>query len=323
MRLRRREFLRLGAGAAALAGAPRAASALDYPARPVRIIVGYAPGITPDIVTRLMALALSERLGQQFVVENRPGATSNIATELVVRAPPDGYTLLTMTATNAINATLYDKLGFDVVRDLTPVAGLIRTPNVLVVNPAVPAKNLPEFIAYAKANPGKLYYASAGSGSATNVTGELFKAMTGIAMTHVSYRASYLPDLLGGQVQAAFPPIAQAVEFIKAEKLRALAVTGATRSPALPDVPTVDSFVPGFTASVWDGIGAPRHTPADIIERLNGAINAVLADAAMTTRLAALGAEPMPMTPAEFGKFVVAESEKWGSVIKSAGIKPE
>ncbi len=322
MKIPRRRFLHLAAAAAALPAMPRLARALDYPMRPVRIVVGYPAGITPDIVSRLIAQSLSERLGQQFIVDNRPGASSNIGTEIVAHAAPDGYTLLTVTATNVINTTLYEKLNFDLMRDIAPVAGLIRSPNVLVVNPSVPAKTLPEFMSYAKADPGKINYASAGSGSATNVAGELFKAMAGIDMVHVAYRGNYLPDLIGGQVQAAFSPIAQAIEFIKAGKLRALAVTGAARSDALPDIPTVAEFVPGYEAYVWDGMGVPTNTPAEIIDKLNKEINAALADPTIKARFASLGAEPMPMTPAEFGKFIADETEKWAKVIKSAGIKP-
>jgi len=323
MKLSRRTFLDLAAGAAALSVGSRIAGAQSYPTRPVRIVVGFPPGITPDIVTRLIAQSLSERLGQQFIVDNRPGANSNIGTEIAVRAPADGYTLLTVTGTNAINTTLYEHLNFDLIRDIAPVAGLIRSPNVLMVNPSVPANTLAEFIAYAKANPGKLNYASAGSGSAANVAGELFKAMAGVDLVHVPYRGNYLPDLLGGQVQASFSPIPQSIEFIRAGKLRALAVTGVTRSEALPDTPTIAALVPGYEAYVWDGIGAPKNTPADIIDKLNKEINAALADPAMKARFADLGAEPMPTTPAEFAKFIAAETEKWGKVIKSAGIKPE
>jgi tripartite-type tricarboxylate transporter receptor subunit TctC len=289
----------------------------------VRIVVGFPAGITPDIVARLLAQSLSERLGQQFIVDNRPGAASNIATEAVVRAPADGYTLLVVTSTNAINATLYDRLNFDFIGDIAPVAGIIRSPNLLQVNPSVPAKTLPEFIAYAKANPGKLNYASSGNGSATHVAGELFKAMAGVDLVHVPYRGSYLPDLIGGQVQVAFGPIAQSLEFIKAGKLRALAVTSATRSDALPDVPTVAEFVPGYEANVYDGIGAPKNTPPDIIGKLSKEINAVLAEPNMKARLVGLGTEPMPMTPAEFGKFIADETEKWGKVIRFARIKAD
>jgi tripartite-type tricarboxylate transporter receptor subunit TctC len=324
VKLPRRRFLRLAlaASAAALADASSLARAQSYPTRPVRMVVGYPPGITPDIVTRLFAQSLSERLGQQFVVENRPGAASNIGTEFVVRASPDGYTLLTVTATNAINTTLFEKLSFDLVRDLAPVAGLIRSSNVLVVIPSVPAKTLTEFIAYAKANPAKINYASTGSGSATNVAGELFKSMTGINIVHVAYHSSYLPDLLGGQVQAAFAPIPQVIKFIKAGKLRALAVTGVERSDALPDVPAVAEIAPGYSAYVWDGLGAPKGTPADVIDTLNKEVGVILADPAMKSRLADLGAEPMPMSPAQFGGFLTDETEKWAKVIQDADIKP-
>jgi len=321
--MRRRTFFGLAAGAVALAGIPRAATALDYPDRPVRMVVGYPAGITPDIVTRIVAQSLSQRFGQQFVVDNRPGASSNIATEIVAHAPPDGYTLLTLTATNVINTTLFEKLNFDLIRDIAPVAGLIRSPNVVVVNPAVPARTLPEFIAYAKANPGKINYASAGSGSATNVAGELFKTMAGVDLMHVPYRANYLPDLLSGQVQAAFSPVAQVIEFIKSGKLRALAVTGANRINTLPGIPPAAEFVPGYEAYVWDAIGTPVHTPSDIINRLHQEIDGALAEPALQSRFAELGAEPMPMTPADLGKFMVAETDKWAKVIKSANIKPE
>jgi tripartite-type tricarboxylate transporter receptor subunit TctC len=323
MKLPRRKFLHLAAGLAALPAVSRVASAQAYPARPVRIIVGYPAGITPDIVTRLIAQSLSDRLGQQFIVDDRPGANSNIATELVVHAAPDGYTLLTVTATNTINTTLYDKLNFDFLRDIAPIGGLIRSANVLQVTPSLPVTTLPEFIAYAKANRGKLNYASAGSGAATNVAGELFKAMAGVDVVHVPYHSNYLPDLMAGQVQLSLSPIAQGIEFIRAGKLRALAVTGTARTDALPGIPTVVEFVPGYEAYVWDGMGAPANTPADIIDKLNKTIGEALADPALKARFADLGAETMPMTPAEFGKFVAAETEKWGKVIKLAGIKPE
>jgi len=323
MKLRRRRFLHLAAGAAALPALSRIAGAQTYPTRPVRIVVGFPPGITPDIVTRLIAKSLSERLGQQFIVDNRPGANSNIGTEIVARAIADGYALLTVTGTNTINTTLYEHLNFDLIRDIAPVAGLIRSPNVLMVNPSVPAKTLAEFITYAKANPGKINYASAGSGSAANVAGELFKFMAGVDLVHVPYRGNYLPDLLGGQVQASFSPIPQSIEFIRAGKLRALAVTGVTRSDALADTPTIAALVPGYEAYVWDGIGAPTNTPADIIDKLNKEINAALADPAMKTRFADLGAEPMRMTPADFGKFIAAETEKWAKVIRAANIKAD
>ena len=323
MKILRRKFLQGAASAAALPALTQTAWALDYPTRPVHMIVGYPPGITPDIVTRLIAQSLSERLGQQFITDNRPGASSNIATEFVVRSPPDGYTLLTLTSTNTINSTLFEKLNFDLIRDIAPVAGLLRSANVLEVNPSVPVQTLPEFIAYCKANPGKINYASAGSGSATNVAGELFKSMTGIDMVHVPYRSSYIPDLVSGQVQASISPIAQMIGFIRAGKMRALAVTGAKRSDALPGIPTVSEFVPGYEAYVWDAVGAPANTPKEIIDKLHDAIGVALADPATKARFADLGAEPMVMTPAELGSYLVAETAKWAKVIKASGIKPE
>jgi tripartite-type tricarboxylate transporter receptor subunit TctC len=323
VRLMRRRFLRLAAGLAALPALSRLARADDYPTRPVRIVVPYPAGIAPDIIARLVAQPLSERLHQQFIVDDRPGGASNVGTEIVVRAPADGYTLLVVTMTNVINTSLYDNLGFDLIRDITPVSGLAKLALVLAVNPAVPAQTLPEFIAYAKANPGKINYASVGSGAATNVAGELFKAMAGVDLVNVPYRSSYLPDLLAGQVQASFTPIAQTISHIRAGKLRALAVTGATRSDVLPDVPTAAEFVPGYDAYVWDAMGAPAKTPPEIIDKLNREINAVLTDPAMKARLADLGAEPMLMTPAEFGKYIAAETEKWGKVVKFAHVKPE
>ena len=324
MTTQRRNFLRLMAGAATLPLLPRVASADAYPTRPVRIIVGYPAGIAPDLFSRLAALGLSERLGQQFIVDNRPGANSNIATEMVVRAAPDGYTLLTMTATNAINATLYEgHLTFDLLRDLAPVGGLMRSASVIQVTPSLPVKTLAEFIAYAKANPDKLNYASAGAGSATNVAGELFNAMAGIKLVHIAYHSNYLPDLMAGQVQASFSPVAQSIEFIKAGKLRPLAVTSATRLEALPDVPAATEIVPGYEAYVWDAVGAPANTPRDVVDKINTALNDALTTPGMKARYAELGAEPMIMTPAEFGKFLAAETEKWGKVIKTAGIKAE
>jgi tripartite-type tricarboxylate transporter receptor subunit TctC len=321
MTLPRRRFLRLVAGAAVLPATPHPARADTYPSRPVRIVVPYPPGIAPDVATRLVAQSLSERLGQQFIVDNRPGGAANVGTEIVVHAPPDGYTLLTATMSNVLNMSLYTNLGFDFIRDIAPVSGLVRLPLVLVVNPSVPAQTLPEFIAYAKANPGKINFASVGSGASTDVAGELFNSMAGVRLVNVPYRNSYLPDLLAGQVQASFTPILQSIGYIKAGKLRALATTDAARSSVLPDVPTIGEFVPGYVAVVWDGIGAPAKTPPDVIDALNTAINAVLGDPAVKTRFADLGSEAMVMTPAEFGKFVADETEKWGKVIKAAGIK--
>jgi tripartite-type tricarboxylate transporter receptor subunit TctC len=324
MKTQRRKFLGLMAGAAALPLLPRVARADAYPTRPVRILVGYPAGIAPDIFSRLAAQGLSERLGQQFIVENRPGANSNVATELVVRAPPDGYTLLTVTATNAINVTLYEgHLNFDLLRDLAPVGGLMRSASVIQVTPSLPVKTLAEFIAYAKANPGKLNYASAGAGSATNVGGELFKLMTGIDLVHIAYHSNYLPDLMSGQVQASFSPVAQSIEFIKAGKLRALAVTSEKRLEALPDVPAANEIVPGYEAYVWDAMGAPANTPADVVDKINTALNDALNTSVMRARYAELGAEPFIVTPAEFGKFLVAETKKWGDVIRSAHIRAE
>ncbi len=322
MLIPRRRFFHLAAGATALPLLPHVASAADYPARSVRIVVPYPPGIAPDIATRFLADALSQHFGQQFIVDNRPGGASNIGTEIVVHAPADGYTLLTLTMTNTINVSLYDHLSFDVMRDIAPVAGLVQLPLVLVINPAVPAKTLPEFIAYAKANPGKINYASVGSGAATNVAGELFNEMAGIKLVNVPYRNSYLPDLLSGQVQAGFTPILQSLSYINAGKLRALAVTGVAHSDVLPNVPSAAQFVPGYEVSVWDAIGAPANTPPDIIDTLNKAINAALAEPKMRKRFTDLGAEPMIMTPAELKKFMADEAAKWGKVVKTAGIKP-
>jgi len=319
--MNRRRLLQLSAGAAVSGALPGFAFALDYPARPVRIIVPYPPGIAPDIVARLVAQALSERLKQQFVVDNRSGGASNVGTSIVAHAVPDGYTLLVVTTTNTINTSLYDNLDFNLIRDIAPVAGLVRLSLVLAVNPSVPAQTLPEFIASAKANPGKINYASVGSGAATNVAGELFKQMAGINLVNVPYRSNYMPDLISGQVQAAFTPILQSVEYIRAGTLRALAVTGATRSESLPGIPAAAEFVPGYEASVWDALGAPANTPADIVEALNMQVNTVLSDPALKAQFAALGAEPMLMTPAEFGKYIAAETEKWGRVVKTARIK--
>jgi tripartite-type tricarboxylate transporter receptor subunit TctC len=325
MKPSRRRFLHLAAGASALPAVSRIARAQSYPTRPVRMIVPFAPGGTTDVLARLMGQWLSERLGQQLIIENRPGAGSNIGTEAVVRAPADGYTLLMVSITAAVNATLYDNLNFNFIRDIAPLASIMRVPNVMEVNPSVTARTVPEFIAYAKANPGKINMASVGNGSSPHVFGEQFKAMTGIDMVHVPYRggAPALTDLLGGQVQVMFDNVTNSIEYIRAGRLRPLAVTTASRSEALPDIPTIGEFVPGYEASAWFGVGAPKSTPAEIIDKLNKEVNAALADAKVRARLADLGSVPMPMTPAEFGKFIGDETEKWGKVVKFAGIKAE
>jgi tripartite-type tricarboxylate transporter receptor subunit TctC len=325
MKRPRRQFLQLAAGAAALPALSRFALAQTHPTRPVRIIVPVAAGGTADILGRLMGQWLSERLGQLFVIENRPGGGNNIGTEAVVRAPPDGYTLLLVTPANAINATLYDKLNFDFIRDIAPVASFMRVSNVVVVHPSFPAKTLREFIAYAKANPGKISMASSGNGTAPHVAGELFKMMAAIDMVHVPYRggAPALTDLLGGQVQVYFAITASSIEYIRAGKLRALAITTATRWEALPDIPTVGDFVPGYEASSVFGIGAPKNTPAEIIDRLNKEVNAGLADPKIRARFADLGGTVLPSSSAEFGKLIADETEKWGKVIRAANIKPQ
>jgi tripartite-type tricarboxylate transporter receptor subunit TctC len=325
MKLPRRNFLHVAAGAAALPALARFAWAQAYPSRPVRIIVGFAAGGTTDIISRLIGQWLSERLGQQFIIENRPGASANLATEAVVRAPPDGYTLLALVATNAVNASLYDKLSFNLNRDIAPVAGLIRSPLVLEVHPSVPVKSVPEFVAHAKANPSKVTMASFGVGSTSHVAGELFKMMAGIDLLHVPYRGSgpMLTDLVGGQVQMAFDNLPASIEHIRAGKLRALAVGTAMRSEVLPNVPTVADFLPGYEASAWNGVGAPKGTPAEIIDKLNKEINAALADPRIKARIAELGAAIFPTSPSEFGKFVAEETDKWGKVIRAANIKAE
>jgi tripartite-type tricarboxylate transporter receptor subunit TctC len=325
MKLARRRFLQLATGAAALAAVPRSAWTQAYPARPVRFLVGFATGGPTDIAARLMGQWLSERLRQQFVIENRPGAGSNIATEAVVRAAPDGRTLLLVGASAAINATLYRNLSFNFLRDIAPVASMFRVPLVMEVNPAFPARTVPEFLAYARANPGKLNLASGGNGTPAHVSGELFKMMTGIDMIHVPYRgdSAAVTDLLGGQVQVMFPAMSASVEYIKAGKLRALAVTTATRSDVLPDVPTLNDFVPGYESSGWYGIGVPRGTPAEIVGKLNTEINALLAEPRVKARLAELGATPLPGSPADFGRLIEEETEKWGRVVKFSGAKPE
>jgi tripartite-type tricarboxylate transporter receptor subunit TctC len=325
MKLPRRSFLHLAAGAAALPALPRIARAQAYPTRPVRLIVGFAAGGPADIAARLIGQSLSERLGRPFIIENRPGAGSNTATEAVIRAAPDGYTLLQASVTNAFNATLYDNLNFDFLRDTAPVASLYRGAAVMEVNLSVPANTVLEFIAYAKANPGKVNMATGGIGSAAQVYGELFKTMTGLNLVPVHYRGSApsLVDLMAGQVQVTFDPIASSIGYITAGKLRPLAVSTATRSAALPDIPTVGDFVPGYEASGWQGIVAPKNTPAEIIERLNKETNAALADPKIKARIADLGVIPLPMTSGEFGKFIVDETEKWGKVIRAANIKAE
>jgi tripartite-type tricarboxylate transporter receptor subunit TctC len=326
MKIPRRRFLELAAGAAAaLPAVSRIAGAQSYPTRPVRIIVPFIAGASSDIIARLIGQWLSERLGQQFIVENRPGAGGNIGTEAVVHAPPDGYTLLFAATANAINATLYEKLNFNFIRDIAPVAGLVRLPNVVEVNPSVPVKTVAELITYAKANPGKINMATAGIGVSGHMAGELFKAMTGINMVHVPYRGSTpaLTDLIGGQVQIMFEPPAASIEYIKAGKLRALAVTTAARSEALPELPTVAEFVPGYEASTWYGVGVPKNTPVEIIDKLNKEINAALSEPRLKVRIADLGGTPLTGSPADFGRHIAAETEKWGKVIRAANIKAQ
>jgi tripartite-type tricarboxylate transporter receptor subunit TctC len=325
MKLPRRQFLRLAAGAVVSPAVPRIVHAQTYPARPVRIIVPVGAAGVTDILARLIGQWLSERLGQPFVIENRPGAGNTIGTEAVVRAPADGYTLLLVGAPNAINASLYDKASFDFIRDIAPVASIARVSNVLALNLSVPAKTGPEFIAYAKANPGKINMASVGNGSTPHVTGELFKMMAGVDMVHVPYRsaAAALTDLITGQVQVYFATTASSIEHIRAGRLRALAVTTARRSDFLPDVPTVSDFLPGFEASFWGGVGAPRNTPAEIVSKLNQEINAGLADPKLAARLADLGGTVISGAPADFAKLIANEIEKWGQVVKFAGIKPD
>jgi tripartite-type tricarboxylate transporter receptor subunit TctC len=325
VKLPRRNFLHLAAGAAALPAVSRIARAQAYPTRPVRLIVPIAPAGASDITARLMGQWLSERLGQQFVIDNRPGGGGNVGTEAAVKAPPDGYTLLLVGGLNAVNATFYDKLNFNFIRDIAPVASIIRTPFVMVVNPSVPAKTVPEFIAYAKANPGKINYASAGTGTSTHLTGELFKMMAGVDMVHVPYRGGgpAFNDLLAGQVQVMFPTTVGSIGYIRAGRLRALAVTAATRADVLPDIPTVGDFVPGYEASNWYGIGAPRNTPVEVIEKLNKETNAGLADPKLKARFADLGGTVLPGTPADSGKLIADETEKWGKVVKFVGIKAD
>jgi tripartite-type tricarboxylate transporter receptor subunit TctC len=325
MKLPRRRFLHLAAGAAALPVVPRIAMAQAFPTRPVRIVVPFAAGGATDIIARLIGQWLSERLGQQFVIENRPGAGSNIGTEVVVNAPPDGYTLLLVGASSAINATLYEKLSFNFLRDIAPVSGIISIPFIMAVNPSFPAKTVSEFIAYARANPGKVNMASGGNGTAGHLSGELFKMMAGINMVHVPYRGEgpALTDMLGGQVQAMFGTMPASIEYVRAGKLRPLAVTSARRSELLPDLPTVGDFVPGYETSAWQGIGAPKNTPAEIINKLNKEINAGLADPKIKTRVADMGGTVLAGSPADFGKLIADETEKWGKVVKFSGAKPD
>jgi len=324
MKLSRRKLLQLGAGAAALPGMPRIARAQAYPSRPVRLMVGFAPGQAIDILARLVGQALSERLGQQFVVENRPGAGGNIVTEMVVRSAPDGYTFLVVGANNAINASLYDNLSFNMLRDIVPVAGIYRVPQVMEVNPAFPAKTVAEFIAYAKGNPGKINFASAGSGSVAHVTGEYFKMMTGIQMQHIPFRGAppALTALIGGQVDVMFDNMPSSIEHIKTGRLRPLGVCSPARLPALPDVPPVADVVPGFETSAFAGLGAPRGTPADVIEVINKGVNAGLADPKVAQKILDLGGTPMPLPADGFGKLVADETEKWAKVVKFSGAKP-
>jgi tripartite-type tricarboxylate transporter receptor subunit TctC len=325
MKLLRREFLWLAGAVAAAPALPRTASALDYPTRPVRIIAGFAAGGGVDITARLIGQWLTERLGQSFVIENRAGAGGNIGTEAVVNAAADGYTLLLATVPNAVNASLYDKLNFNFIRDIAPVAGIIRVPMVILVHPSVPAKTVPEFILYAKANPGKVNMASAGNGSAPHMAGELFKLMAGVNLVHVPYRGQgpALTDLLGGEVQVLFATAPGTTDYIATGKLRALAVTTGSRAQVLPELPTVGDFVPGYETSQWYGLCTPKATSAEIVDKLNKEINTAIADPTMKARLAAIGGEPLPGSPAEFGSLISEETEKWGKVVRAAGIKPE
>jgi tripartite-type tricarboxylate transporter receptor subunit TctC len=323
MKFLRRSFLQFAAGAAALVAQRDAAAAQNYPNRPVRVIVALPAGSSPDIVSRVVAQYLSERLGRPFIVDDRPGANGNVGTEIALRAAPDGYTLLQAIAANTVNTTLYKDLNFDFNRDIAPVAGVARIPQVMEINPSVPAKNVPEFIAYAKANPGKLNMASGGIGGTPHVAGELFMMMTGVKMLHVPYRTNPRPDLLSGQVQVMFDTLPASIAFIRSGKLRPLAVTTTTRVAALPDVPALSEFLPGYEATSWQGLAAPKGTPGEIIATLSQAVSASLADAAVKTQLANLGAEPMPMSSDEFGAFIAAETAKWAKVIKFADIKAE
>jgi tripartite-type tricarboxylate transporter receptor subunit TctC len=325
MKLARRRFMHLVAGAAAVAAFPQSGFALDYPTRPVRIVVGFSPGGAPDIVARLLGQWLTERLGQTFIVENRGGAGGNIGAEAVVRAAPDGYTLLLVATNDAINATLYDKLNFNFIRDIEPVAGIVRTPFVLEIHPSVPAQSVPELIAYAKANPGKLSMASPGAGSGPHMAGELFRLTAGLDVVHVPYRGAgaALSDMLAGQVQIVFTSIPASNEFVRTGKLRALAITTATRASQMPDVPPLGDFLPGYESSLWTGIGLPKNSPAEIVSKLNREINAALEDPKFKARLADFGGISLAGSPADFGKLIASETEKWAKVVKSSGMKPE
>jgi tripartite-type tricarboxylate transporter receptor subunit TctC len=323
MKLSRRKVLHLTAGAVLLPTAPRSAFTDDYPSRPVRIVEGYPPGLTPDIVARLVAQSMSERMGQEFVIDNRPGAGSNLAADLVIHSAADGYTLLGMTITNAVNATLYKNLTFDIVRDVAPVIGTFRSPLVMVINPSMPFRTVPEFLAYAKANPGKINYGSPGYGTANHMAGELLRVLTGIELVHIPYRGSYMPDLLAGQTQVTWAPLATSLEFVKAGKLLVIAMTGATRSDLLPGVPAMAESVPGYEYYVWHGIAAPKGAPADIIGKLNTAANASLAEPKMKARFAEVGGVAIGGTPDEYGKLIADETEKWGKVVKAANLKAE
>ena len=325
MKIPRRRCLQLALAAAAASAFPQSASALDYPTRPVRVIVPVAPGGGADIVARLTCQWLSERLGQQFIVENRPGGGTNIGTEVVVHAPADGYTLLLVNLTHAINATLYEKLNYNFIRDIAPIAGIVGVSNVVEIHPSVPAKTLPDFIAYAKVNPGKINMGSAGNGSSSHMAGELFKMMAGVNLVHVPYRGQgpAMTDLLGGQLQVIFATTPGTTEYVRIGKLHALAVTTAVRAEALPDVPTVADFVPGYESSQWYGLGAPKGTPTEVIDKLNQEVNAALVDSRMKARFADVGGTVLPGSPANFGKLIAEETEKWGKVVKFAGIKAD
>jgi tripartite-type tricarboxylate transporter receptor subunit TctC len=325
MKFLRRQFLQATAGTAVLAALMGMSWAQNYPLQPARIIVGAAAGSSPDIFARLMGKWLSDRLGQQFIIENRPGAAGNIGTDVVVHSPPDGYTILLVAAANAINATLYEKLNFNFIRDIVPVASIVRTPHVMVINPSVPVKTVSEFIAYAKANPGKLNFGSAGNGSSIHMAGELFKIMTGVNMVHVPYRggAPAITDLLGGQIQVVFDTTPNSMAHIKAGRLRALAVTTATRSEALPDIPTVGESVSDYEVSSWWGVGVPKGTPVEIVDKLNAAINAGLADPEITARLGELGGVPLAGSPSDFSKLIADETRKWAKVVKFSGAKSD